>query len=264
VKSDLVSSKQNAMQAALVLHTRPYSNTSLLVDFFCKEFGLLRCVAKGQRSKKNASLLSQFCILDISFSGKSELKTLQKVEPEGSRFLLEKQALLCGLYANELLLRVLINNDPHPQLFEIVCELYQKLSESQQQEELEVRLRYFEFMLLKEIGYLVDFKHDFLNGETIRASERYIYETENGFSKQAQAQVLMQDNDSSRLSFSGETLETLDRLLKKKNFLFESSPHPEQFRKECKVLTRLMLAPYLGDKPLQSRALFESFKHSNI
>ena len=34
-------------EVGFVLHTRPYRETSLLVDLFTKNYGRVRCVAKG-------------------------------------------------------------------------------------------------------------------------------------------------------------------------------------------------------------------------
>jgi DNA repair protein RecO (recombination protein O) len=235
-------SRSGLLQRAFVLHTRPYQNTSLLVDFFTEHDGLLRCVAKGQRAKKNASLLSQFCCYQISFSGRSELKTLSKLEMEDKRLVLEKKALYCGLYVNELLLRVLYKHDPHPETFGHYYDLLKTLSIA---ENLEVSLRQFEFLLLQDIGYLVDMHCDYLSGEKIMAQHNYHFESEKGFTR-----VISSASDKFKYVFSGEVLIDIA------DMCFDS----EQSQKQAKILSRLMFAPQLGDKPLNSKLMFQSVK----
>ena len=43
-------------QRAFVLHSRPWSETSLMLDVFTEESGRVRLVAKGARSKRCAVL----------------------------------------------------------------------------------------------------------------------------------------------------------------------------------------------------------------
>lgn len=248
------SDKTHQYQRALVLHTRPYRNNSLLVDFFCEHSGLLRCVALGQRSSKSKrDTLTQFCVYTVAFSGKSDLKTLVKLEAEAPRFLLEKQALFCALYVNELLLRVLFTYDPHPYLFQLSCEIYRDLSECENMLSMEEKLRVFEFALLKDIGYLVDMRHDYQSGKAIEPDTRYRFDAEQGFTHISPEQA------QQALCVSGQTILAIAK--SQFNLMHEhNEDHAKAFRKESKMLSRLMLAPYLGDKPLQSRALFEALK----
>ena len=50
------------LQPAYVLHSQPFQNTSLLVDFFTIDYGRVRAVAKGARREKSKyrSLLQLF------------------------------------------------------------------------------------------------------------------------------------------------------------------------------------------------------------
>lgn len=234
--------KPGVLQRAFVLHTRPYQNTSLLVDFFTEHSGLVRCVAKGQRAKKNASLLSQFCCYQISFSGRSELKTLTKLEMDEQRFVLEKKALYCGLYVNELLLRVLYKHDPHPETFQYYYDLLKVLINTSN---LESNLRNFEFLLLQDIGYLVDMRCDYVSGEKLLAELHYRFDAEKGFTR-----VAYLNSDKDLYVFSGEVLLEIAELR------FDS----EQSRKQAKILSRLMFAPQLGNQPLRSNLMFQSIK----
>ena len=70
------------LQPAYVLFSRPFQNTSLLLDFFTIDYGRVRAVAKGARrqSSKYRSLLQPFHPLLIAYTGKGEIKTLGNVE----------------------------------------------------------------------------------------------------------------------------------------------------------------------------------------
>jgi DNA repair protein RecO (recombination protein O) len=246
----MASANPSELQNALVIHTRPYQNSSLLVDFLTEKNGLLRCVAKGQRSKKNASVLSQFCVYQIAFTGKTDLKTLTQLEVANRRFLLKREALYSGFYINEVLLRVLYTYDPHPEVFSLclnTLEALEKLNDlSEIAQGLEIILRSFEFNLLKDIGYLVDMQHDCHTGEIIDENIDYYFDGETGFYKPEAM------NELNRKKFSGKTLKAIAN-----NQLDDVLTADSNCKIQAKILSRLMLAPYLGKKPLHSKALFE-------
>jgi len=247
------SSNDLELQNALVLHTRPYQNTSLLVDFFTEKNGIIRCVAKGQRSKKNASKLTQFCVYQISFGGKSDLKTLLNLDVSYRHFLLKKEALYSGFYINEILLRVLFSHDPHAEIFHLSLNTFEELEQisalPEMSRQLEIILRKFEFNLLKDIGYLVDMRHDCHTGDLIKDDAFYSFDKEHGFFESFNQRV--GEADFNRKLFSGKTIQ----LISEQRF-FEFLDMDIIYRNEAKLLSRLMLAPYLGDKPLQSKTLF--------
>ncbi len=65
-------------QRAFVLHSRPWSETSLMLDVFTEESGRVRLVAKGARSKRSnlKGALQPFTPLLLRYSGRGEVKTL--------------------------------------------------------------------------------------------------------------------------------------------------------------------------------------------
>ena len=97
------------LQRGFVLHRRPYSETSLLVDLFTEETGRLTVIAKGARAKRSAwkSVLQPFTPLLLRWSGKGALKTLTKAEPAAITLPLQQTALYSGFYVNELITRVI-------------------------------------------------------------------------------------------------------------------------------------------------------------
>ena len=111
---------QSELQRGFVLHRRPYSETSLLVDLFTEESGRLTVIAKGARAKRSSwkSVLQPFTPLLLRWTGKSTLKTLTKAEPAAITLPLQQIALYSGFYVNELLTRVIESETPNPALFQ--------------------------------------------------------------------------------------------------------------------------------------------------
>ena len=116
-------------QPAYVLHTRPYRDTSLLVDFFTPEFGRLSAVVRGVRSGKapKRNLLNPFSRLLISFQGKSNLKLVTGFEAETPNVHLLEKYLYSGFYLNELLVRLLPELDAHADIFLLYQQSLQAL-----------------------------------------------------------------------------------------------------------------------------------------
>jgi len=133
--------------AGYVLHSRPYRETSLLVDFLTLEQGRISAVARGARRPRARlrSTLQPFQTLQLGWQGRQELKTLGTVEAVEISPPLSGRALLCGLYVNELLQRLLQPGEPCPRLF-----LYYRyvLNELLEGRDLEGALRTFERQLL--------------------------------------------------------------------------------------------------------------------
>ncbi len=225
------------LQPAYVLHARPYRDTSLLVDFFTPAAGRVSAVARGvrQRKSRSRSLLNPFTRLLISLQGKTDLKLLTAVEADHQVYALHGEQLFSGFYLNELLLRLLPEQDAHDALF----EAYEfGLRSLQAQAPIEPVLRCFELTCLTELGYGVDFYCDARTGEPLRHGDDYTFVPQQGF-------ISRSVSDTSP-AFSG----ALIHQLAERDFSGEGS------RQAAKYLCRLMLAPLLGSRPLKSRELF--------
>ena len=79
------------------------------------------------------------------------------------------EALLFAFYLNELLVRLLMREDPHPALFDGYVAALQALGERGAQEEI---LRRFEWLLLRETGYAPDLTFD-QDGRELQAGADY-------------------------------------------------------------------------------------------
>ena len=166
-------------QPAFVLHTYPYRETSLVVETFTRNFGRVPLIAKGAKRPRSVlrGLLLAFQPLQLTWGGKSELRTLHKAEWQGGQMPLQGMAIICGFYLNELLLRLLHRNDPHEQLFVYYQETLAALSTEKDYIPI---LRRFEQRMLQELGYALTLDHDVMSGKPTDPNEDYYYEIERG------------------------------------------------------------------------------------
>ena len=169
-------------QAAFVLHTYPYRETSLIVEAFTAQAGRVAMVARGAKRPKSElrGVLQAFQPLTLAWAGTGELKTLVRAEWRGGLPLPGGAALLCGFYLNELLLKLLPREDPHPALWTDYASTLEALTERARPPEQAATLRRFEVRFLAELGYALPLTHDVDTGAPIDAAERYHYAFERG------------------------------------------------------------------------------------
>lgn len=115
-------------QRAFVLHSRPWSETSLMLDVFTEESGRVRTVAKGARSKRSnlKGALQPFTPLLVRFGGRGEVKTLRSAEAVSLALPLSGITLYSGLYVNELISRVLEHETRFSELFSTTCTAFRR------------------------------------------------------------------------------------------------------------------------------------------
>ncbi len=109
-------------QRAFVLHSRPWSETSLMLDVFTEESGRVRLVAKAHVPDAQPQRRPPaFYPLLLRFGGRGEVKTLRSAEAVSLALPLSGITLYSGLYVNELLSRVLEHETRFSELFSITC-----------------------------------------------------------------------------------------------------------------------------------------------
>jgi len=147
------------LEPAFILHARGYRETSQLIEVFSRYHGRMGLVARGARRPKSAfrGILNPFQPLRLSWSGRGELLTLRDAETAGPAIALGGDAVLAGFYLNELMLRFLQRNDPHPDLFALYAGAVSGLAGP---DETEAVLRAFEMELLAETGYALNLLTD--------------------------------------------------------------------------------------------------------
>ncbi|RTZ42504.1 DNA repair protein RecO [Candidimonas sp. SYP-B2681] len=112
-----------------LLHSAAWRETSLIIQVFTRAYGNVALVAKGAKRPYSVlrPVLSTFQPLGLSWSGAGEVKTLTRAECAGIRPL-HGRALMSAWYMNELLLRLLPREDPHPVLYDAYDAALQELS----------------------------------------------------------------------------------------------------------------------------------------
>jgi DNA repair protein RecO (recombination protein O) len=225
-----------AGQPGFVLHSYPYKETSLIVDLFTRDFGRIGVVAKGAKRPHSAlrGVLQTFQPLSMSWSGRNELRTLIDAEWVGGMLPIERTALLCGFYLNELLVKLLARDDPHPALFDQYVDTLNQLAHN---EPAQIVLRKFERALLKETGVAADLSRCAPSGEAVVAGTDYVVDPERG----------------PRLARVSDVWPVVDgRTLQDMQAGDYSAP---QTQAQSKLLMRFLLAHQLGGAPLNTRQI---------
>ncbi len=222
---------------AFVLHRRAYGDTSLLVEVLASGPGRFPAIAKGARRGRSpaSALLQPFQPLWLGAVGRGDVRTLTRIEAAGRPFELPGRALPCGLYLNELLVRLLARNDPHEALFAFY---HAALSAMASGTDLDWTLRQFELRLLGELGYAPPLDREAQGDRPVDPACVYVIDP-------GHPPRLAGEGDSETL-VSGATLLALAR----------GAPLDPSQRREARTLLRRLLEPHLGPKPLKSRALF--------
>ena len=229
-------------EIAIVLHSYPFRETSLIIDTFSREHGRLSIVARGARRPKSAlrGVLMNFQPVLLSWFGKGEVRTLHSAEWQGGQPYLQGTALMCGFYLNELLLNLLAKDDAHAVLFDYYRATLYRLAH---EHDHAATLRCFEKHLLQELGYALPLEREANHGDPIQADRHYRYLAEHGAEP-------MQHHDRQGLPILGKTL--LDMAADE-----YSDPTTAQ---QSKQLMRLLLNHHLGGKPLHTRELIKDLQ----
>lgn len=226
---------------AFVLHSRPFRNTSALVEAITREHGRVGLVARGLRNARRPlrGIMQPFVPLLVSWSGRGELFTLTGAEAAGGAVPLSGSRLITGLYLNELLMRLMHRYDPHPELFDLYAQTLTTLGETGFEELI---LRRFELGLLQAIGYAVVLDHDVASGEAIAPEADYIYDLERGPRRAV-------DHDDDGILVKGTTLLALAHGCGE-----TPCGTPE------KRFMRAVIAHHLGGRPLNTRSYFANIQ----
>jgi len=229
---------QVLLEPSVVLHCKPYRETSLFVDVLTEHHGRLRLVAKGARKGKSpwSQVLRPFNRVEVSWIGRGDLPSMTSAESKGPLWSLKGAALYSGFYLTELLFNFLPANDPQPEIYHLYCETLKSLAE---EVGIQESLRYFELSLLDEVGYGLNLFED-SNGYPIEPTRYYHYVPERG--------AVLLDAPAPD-AVSGHTLVAMaSRTLEGSIEL-----------KESRAMMRFIIGHHLNGRPLKSRELFKPF-----
>ena len=168
-------------EPAFVVHRYDWSESSLILETFTRHHGRVALVAKGAKrpSSNFRPVLLPLQPLAISYSGDAEIRTLKAAEWVGGHIMPMGEALLSGYYINELLLRLLARDDPHPRLFDLYAQVVQVLAAGHVGT-IAPALRAFELLLLRDIGLLPNLDLQTLTLAPLKANSAYSLVAEGG------------------------------------------------------------------------------------
>lgn len=231
--------RRESQQAAWLLHARPYRETSIIGEYFTRDFGRVGAVLRGVRGagRRRRPAPAQFVPLLLDWRGGGALKTLTGAEPDGPGYRLQGDRLASGLYLNELLMRTLKPGDAHEVLFEAYGRAVSGLGSDAG---LHALLRGFEAVLLRELGYGISFSRSVESGRAVRPTGRYVACGVTGFAELSE----VADADP-----EGAVPGSLLLAIEAGDF------RSVEARRLARQVFRAALQPHLGNRPLHSRRL---------
>jgi DNA repair protein RecO (recombination protein O) len=181
----MASAKRVSEEPAYVLHSYDWSESSLILEVFTRHRGRVALAAKGvKRPTSNfRPVLLPLQPLRLSYSlggeGNAEIHTLKGAEWVGGHVMPQGDALMSGLYLNELLMRLLARDDPYAALFDTYAGVVRVLA-GPHGDAIEPVLRTFELLLLRELGHLPALNEESATLAPLAEGRRYALVAEGG------------------------------------------------------------------------------------
>lgn len=172
------AARRKHLEAAWLLHHRPWSDTSRILELITRDHGRVTLFAHGARRPKSPlrAVLRPFAPLLVSWSGRADGGTLTAAEAGSAAATLAGARLLSGYYLNELLLKLLPKEDRHEAVFDAYAHAIGELASGEEHR----ALRAFERVLLEELGYGLDLSRDAANGRPVEGDGYYHFEPGRG------------------------------------------------------------------------------------
>lgn len=251
-RTSLASRHSSLPQPAYVLHSYDWSESSLILELFTRQQGRIAVVAKGAKRPYSQlrSVLLPFQQLLVQAGHRkgeegAEVGTLRSAEWAGGHSMPTGSALLAGFYLNELLLKGLLRQDPHPAVYDLYAATLPCLQPDDDQQ-TQAALRAFELKLLRELGVLPALDRVTQTQALLASGERYRLQAETG---------LQPDDDDRRSPGpSGATWAALEAALAADDLAaLQQATHPALA--SLRIQVRALLYQHLGTDRLRTRAL---------
>lgn len=265
------------IQPTWLLHHQAYRDTSLIIDVFTLAHGRVALMARSARAARPAirELYQPFRPLLVSWVGQGELKTLTGIEPAGKPLVLEPKPQACAYYLSELVLRLCSKGDRQSELFALYGLALSELADGV---DVELVLRRFELQLLESLGVLPDFARATRDGQSVDSAQRYRFHPANAIAVPVQGGVQDSATDwelpplmKSQAINDGDAVWHADGVTADEGVeisgrsllaLAAMDVTDANMRNEIRPLMKRLIRLQLGDKPLNSRRLFETLAGS--
>ena len=248
-----------SLRSAFVLHTYPWRESSLIVEFLTENEGRVSAVAKSARKSTSSlrGLLVPFNRLLIRYSKKGDLRSLMSAEwDERGEKQLAGQQLFVGFYINELVLKFVQRNESCNMLFSDYESTLKNLVSFPEMQE--VHLRRFEFAILKETGVMPDFSEYVVTGNNslyLSPEEGVFYEDDiNKFTLNVRNELFLIE------PMLLEVLTTLNSEAYGWNKLFQN----KKYWLKVKSLLRFLLNGQLKSVELKSRRIMKEINQFSL
>jgi len=250
----VAAAKRISDEPAFVLHSYDWSESSLILEVFCRRQGRVALVAKGAKkpSSNFRPVLLPLQPLAVTYTvaggddGNADIHTLKGAEWVGGHVMPTGDALLSGLYLNELLLRLLARADAHAALFDVYAGVVRVLA-SEHGDALEPVLRSFELLLLREIGLLPSLDEQTMTLAPLAPGTRYVLVPEGG---------LRAASSADRAALSGREWQALQTALEDEDSRYTATLRAcAPVATELKPQLRAVLQYHCGSPTLRTRQL---------
>lgn len=241
----MMMSDDGTLSPAFILHVRKFRDTSVIIDLLTEQEGRVAAVMRGVRTRKSktAAFVRPFTQVLVSWFGRGELKTVKTMDFPVRAAALSGDALMLGMYVNELLVRLLGKFEPVPDIFSAYGELLDRLERG---DAMMPALRHFELVLLAALGYGITFDIEAETGQPVRSQALYRYTPDEGFHRLDNGVA----EPSSRQVFRGDVLLAIS----------EGKLTDPEVDRSARQVIRSSIGALLGGRELKSRELFRRVK----
>lgn len=159
---------------ALVLHHLDWGEADRLITLFSREEGKRRAVAKGVRKlrSRKSGHLEPFSQVNLLLARGKDLPIITQVETVESFSALREDLRLLGYasYIVELVDRFTIEEDPNPEVYQLIVHTLQRLSQGA---EAGFEARYFDLQFLNAMGFRPELTECVVCREKIQPLDQY-------------------------------------------------------------------------------------------
>ncbi|HSM28422.1 MAG TPA: recombination protein O N-terminal domain-containing protein [Thioalkalivibrio sp.] len=166
----MTAQRPETLTPGFVLHARPFRETSRILELATRDAGRVAVLARGRGGS-----LRPFVLLDLAWRGRGELPSLTTGE-EHRAYPLSGRRMICALYLNELVLKLIPRDARVGELVTILERAYNGLLSDGRPEDT---LRAAEWSLLS----LLDTGLEHLGDGDFSEESAYCYRPESGLSE---------------------------------------------------------------------------------